>query len=85
MGLDNPAEVNGKPDEPGAEGPVLQTASRTKDLEVAQAAEPRRAVSKTSTNPARATNPHQATGDPEVDKAVDETKAMLDAAAKPSN
>ena len=85
MGLDKPAEVNGKPDEPGTEGPVLQTASRTEDLEVAQAAEPRRASSKTPANRARATAPRQASGDPEVDKAVDETRAMLDAAAKPSN
>ncbi len=85
MGLQDPADENGKPDEPGAEGPVLQTASRAKDMEVARAAEPRRTAPRASTNPSRATDPQQATRDAEVDKAVDETKEMLDAAAKPSN
>ncbi len=84
MGLQNPADGRAHPDEKPGEHPVVQTASRTPEWDLTSAPKsPTAAPTPPASSPAKPAG--KSGGDPEVDKAVEEAKAILDATAKPSN
>ena len=83
MGLQPPTEAD--PDRKPKERPPVQTASRTGDRELARPAQPSVEHPRPSDAAPLPSAAKSRVGDSEVEKAVEEMKATLDAVAKPSH
>jgi uncharacterized membrane protein required for colicin V production len=84
MGLQNPADGPAHPDQKSAEHPVVQTEKRAPEWDLAGSAKPPIAPPSPAAIPP-AKRAAKSGADPDVEKAVEEAKATLDAADKRSN
>ena len=84
MGLQDPADASAKPDEKSGEHPVVQTASRAPEWDLAGA--PKSSTAPPSPSVSPPTKPAAKSGVvPDLDKELEEAKATLDVTGKRSN